>query len=97
MDEIDLDSVFIHDDLVEPSLDKPSAQMFQLLTSLHQEITTSRGELDGNAFAGVASPDVQTRIARPAVDGEEIEVCMESGENSRGFVVLDEVGGGWGE
>ena len=86
----------IDNDFVVPSLYEPARDVLDLLAGLNEEVIPGR-DLDGDAASRVASPDVQTGVARTAVDGEEVEVGVEAGENGVLGAVLDEVGGGWGE
>lgn len=73
----DLYRLLIHDDLVEPGFDEAAGEMLDLLSGLNQEIV-ARWDLDGDAIAGVACPDVQAWVARAAVDGEEVEISVET-------------------
>lgn len=82
--------------LVEPSLDEAAGNVLELLAGLHEEVV-SGGHADGDAAACVARPDVETRVAAAAVDGEEVEVRVEAGEDGVERAVLGEVGGSRGE
>ena len=50
--------------------------MFQLFASLDKKVVALR-DLNWDTLSGVAGPDVQARIPRAAVNGEEVEVGME--------------------
>lgn len=92
----DLDGALVDNDLVEARLDQAARDVLELLAGLHKQVVAGRN-LDGDALAGVAGPDVQTGVARAAVDGEEVEVGVEAGEDGVLLAVLFEVGGGGGE
>ncbi len=77
-------------------LDEPARQVLELLAGLDQQVVALR-DLDGNALARVARPDVQARIARAAVDGQEVEVRVEARENGVLLAVLLEVRRGGSE
>lgn len=70
--------------------------MLELLPRLDEEVVAG-GDLDGDAAARVAGPDVEARVAGAAVDGEEVEVGVEAGEDGVVLAVLFEVRGGRGE
>ena len=77
-------------------LDEPARQVLELLAGLDQQVVALR-DLDGNALARVARPDVQARIARAAVDGQEVEVRVEAREDGVLLAVLLEVRRGGSE
>ena len=77
-------------------LDEPARQVLELLAGLDQQVVALR-DLDGNALARVARPDVQTWIARAAVDGQEVEVRVEAREDGVLLAVLLEVRRGGSE
>jgi len=87
----DREGLLVDDDLVVARLDQAAGDVLELLARLDQEVVAG-GDLDGDALAGVARPDVQARVARPAVDGEEIEVGVEAGQDGVLLAVLDEIG-----
>ena len=91
-----LDRALVDDHLVEAGLDQPARDVLELLAGLHQQVVARR-DLDGDALAGVARPDVQARVARAAVDGQEVQVRVEAGEDGVLLAVLDQVGGRGGE
>lgn len=72
--------LLIDDDLMEASLDQAAGYVLDLLASLHKEVV-ARGDLHRNAVASVARPDVKTWEAGTAVNGEEVEICMEPGKD----------------
>lgn len=86
-----LDRLFIDSHLVVPGLDKPAGNVFDLLASLDEKIV-ALGHLDRNAVAGIASPNVQTRVAGTPVDGEKVEVRVEASEDGVLFAVLNKIG-----
>lgn len=65
--------------------------MLQLLASLDKQVVAGRN-LDGDALSGIPCPDIETRIARAAMDSQEIEVGVESSQNGILFAVFDQVG-----
>ena len=92
----DIDSALVDDHLVEAGLDQTTSDVLELLAGLHQEVVAGR-DFDGDALARVAGPDVQTWVARAAVDGEEVEIGVEAGEDGILLAVLFEVRGGGGK
>ena len=78
------------------SLYKTASYMLKLLSRLNEQIIARRHP-HWDAFARVACPDIQARIARPSVDGQEVQICVEAGEDGVEGAVLGEVGGGGGE
>lgn len=70
--------------------------MFQLFASLDKKVVAVR-DLDRDTLSGVAGPDVQARIPRAAVNGEEVEVRVETGKNGVFLAIPLEVRGGWCE
>ena len=60
----------VDNDLVQTGLDQPAGEVLDLLARLDEEIPAG-GHLDRNALARVACPDVQTWVARAAVDRAE--------------------------
>ena len=66
----DLERRRVDDDLMQTGFDQPACEVLDLLARLNEEVP-SRGHLDGDAFAGVACPDVQAWVARAAVDRPE--------------------------
>lgn len=79
---------------MESSLDQPTRKVLKLLSSLNEEISPRRRELNGYPLPCVARPDVQAGVAGAAMDGEEVEVGVEAGEDRVFLAVLGEVGGG---
>jgi hypothetical protein len=65
---------------VVSSLDQPTRGVLELLARLHEEVVPGRN-LDGNAVARVAGPDVEAGVARAAVDGEEVEIGVEASKD----------------
>lgn len=47
---------------------------------MHEQVVAGR-DLDGDALTGVAGPYMQAGVAGTAVDGEEVEVGVEAGED----------------
>jgi hypothetical protein len=64
----DLQSGVINDNFVETSLNKATGDMFQLLSSLHQQIAASSRKLNGDAFPGVPCPYIKSGVPRPPMD-----------------------------
>lgn len=91
-----LEGAVVDDDLVVAGLDEAAGDVLDLLAGLDEEVVAGR-DLDGDAGARVAGPDVEARVARAAVDGEEVEVGVEAGEDGVLCAVLGQVGGCRGE
>lgn len=91
-----LNGALVDDDLVVSGLDEPAGDVLDLLAGLDEEIV-ALGDLDGDAGSRVAGPDIEAGVARTAVDGEEVEVGVEAGEDGVEGGVLVEVGGSRGE
>lgn len=87
-----LNGALVDDDLVISGLDEPTGDVLDLLAGLDKEVV-ALGDLDGDAGSRVASPDVEARVTRTAVDGEEVEVGVEAGEDGVERGVFVEVGG----
>lgn len=85
-----LDRLVVDDDLVVARLDEPARDVLELLARLDEEVVAGR-DLDGYALARVARPDVQARVARAPVDGEEVQVRVEPGQDGVLLPVFDEV------
>lgn len=85
-----LDRLLVDDDLVVPGLDEPARDVLELLARLDEEVVARR-DLDRDALARVARPDVQTRVARAPVDGQEVQVRVEPGQDGVLAAVLDQV------
>jgi hypothetical protein len=64
--------------------------MLQLLPGLDKQVVTRR-DLDGNALSGISCPDVETWITGAAMDSQEVEVGVESGQNGILFAIFDQV------
>ena len=82
---------------MESSLDKATAYVFQLLSGLNQEITASSGKHNRDSLPGVPCPDVESRIPRPPMDCQEVEICVKASEDGVLPAIFDEVGCGWGK
>lgn len=91
-----LDRALVDDNLVVSRLDEPAGDVLDLLAGLDEEVV-ALGDLDGDTGAGIACPDVEAGVARAAVDGEEVEIGVEAGEDGVEVGVLVEVGGSRGE
>lgn len=85
-----LHRLLVDDDLVVSGLDQTARRVLELLARLDEEVVPLR-DLDGDAVPRVAGPDVQTRVARAAVDGQEVEIRVETSEYGVLFAVLGEV------
>ena len=53
---------------MESSFYKAAAEVLELFARLHEQITACGGKPDGDALATIACPDVESRVARAAVD-----------------------------
>lgn len=87
-----LNGLLVDSDFVEARLDEATGDVLDLLARLDEEVVTW-GHAYGNATARVAGPDVEAGVARTAVDGEEVEVSVEAGEDGVFGAVFPEVGG----
>ena len=58
-----LERSVVYYDLMKTSLDEPTSDMLELLSGLHEQVSTRCRELDGDTFARITSPDVEPRIA----------------------------------
>lgn len=76
---------------MEAGLDEAAGQVLELLTGLDEEVVAG-WDLDGEASAGVSGPDIEARVAGAAVNGEEVEVGVETGKNGVLFAVLGKIG-----
>lgn len=86
-----LERSFVDHDLVETSLDQSTAQMLKLLASLNQQVSSFRRELNSNTLPTVTSPNVESGVARAAMDCEKVEVGVESCENGIFLAILHEI------
>lgn len=75
---------------MEASFDETTSDVFDLLARLDEKVV-SWWDLDGNTVSGVACPDVKTRIAGASMNGEEVEICVETSQNGVLLTVLDQV------
>lgn len=75
-----LDGLVVDHDFVVSGLDEPAGRVLELLARLDEQVV-SLGDLDGQSVAGVAGPDVEAGVAGAAVDGEEVEVGVETCED----------------
>jgi hypothetical protein len=89
-----LERLLVDDDLVEAGLDQAAGEMLELLAGLDEEIVSLR-DLDGNSPARVPGPDMETRISRAPVDGQEVEVGMEACKNGILPAVIGKIRGSW--
>jgi len=80
--------LFVDYYFVETSLDETPSDVLQLLSSLYEEVV-ALGDLDSNALAGVASPDVEAGVARAAMNGQEVKVGVESSKDRVFLTILD--------
>lgn len=72
------------------SANQPTGNVFQLLASLDEEVVAWR-HLHWKPLTSVTSPDIESWITRTTVDGQEVEVRMEAGEDGILLAVLDKV------
>lgn len=68
--------------------------MLQLFPCLDQKISPSRWELDGNSLPCIAGPDVKTWVPWTAMDGQKVEIRMESGQNGIFFTIFIQIWSG---
>ena len=69
------------------SLYKTASYMLKLLSRLDEQIIARRHP-NWDAFAGVARPDIQARVARPSVDGQAVQICVKASQNGVLLAVL---------
>ena len=81
---------------MKASFDQPPGNMFQLFPSLDEE-KIPLGNFDWDALSSVTCPDIETRIARTTMNGQEIEIGMKTSENGVFLSVLDEIRRSWSE
>lgn len=74
-------------------LDEPTGNVLELLASLNEQII-SRWDLDRNSITGVPRPDMQSWIPGTTMNGEEIEIGVEPGEDCIDLVILSQVRSG---
>src|SRR5690606_16077974 len=86
----------VHHYLMIPGFHEPARDMFQLLAGLDQKVVARR-DFNRDAAARVASPDVEPRVSRAAVNGEEVEIGVETGEDGVDLAVPFQVRRRWGE
>jgi hypothetical protein len=79
-----------------PGLYKTAGNVLQLFASLNKKVV-ALWYLDRDTLSSVPSPDVQAWISRAAVNGKEVEVGMEPGENGVFLPIPLKVGGSWCE
>jgi hypothetical protein len=91
-----INCLLVHHNFMIPGLYQTAGNVFQLFASLDEKVVALR-DLDRYTLSGVAGPDVQARIPRAAVNGEEVEVGVEPSENGVFLAIPLEVGGGWCE
>lgn len=75
-------------------LDEPPGDVLKLLAGLNEQIV-SRRNFDRDSITGVPRPDVQSWIPRTTMDGEEVEIGVETGKDGVDFVVLSQVRSSW--
>lgn len=85
-----LDSLVVDCDLMVTGLDETTGDVLNLFASLNEQIV-SQWNLDGDPVASVAGPDVKAGVARAAMDGEEVEVGVEAGQDSILLAVLGQI------
>jgi hypothetical protein len=91
-----LNGALVDDDLMVSGLDESTGDVLDLFAGLDEEVV-ALGNLDGNARSRVAGPDVEAGVTGTAVDGEEIEIGVEAGEDGVEGRIFLEVGGSRGE
>ena len=92
-----LQSGVINDNFMESSLDEATAYVFQLLSCLNQKIAASSRKFNGDPLPSVSCPDVESRISRPPMDCQEVEICVKARKDGVLPAIFDEVRCGWGE
>lgn len=63
-----------------PGLDHAACDVLELLASLHEQVVAGR-DLNGYALPGIGCPDIETWVPRAAVNREEVEVGLKTGQN----------------
>jgi len=77
-----------NDHLMHPRSNVPRCEVLELLTSLYQQ-TASRH--DHRHLAAIPKPDIQSRVPRSAMDREQIQVAVPTGEGLSHPRILREV------
>lgn len=82
------EGLLVDENLVPSSEDATTSQVLHLHTSLSQNASIRNGNRE---LGSVAQPDVQTREAGLAVEGDEVQIAMEASQDSVERMVLLEV------
>lgn len=75
---------------MKTSFDQPPSQMFELFPGLYKKVI-SFWDLHRDAFACVASPNIQTWITGAAMYRQEVEVRMKPGQDGILLAIFDQV------
>jgi hypothetical protein len=86
-----LDSRLVHNNLVIACFNKTPAKVFQLLPSLHEQISTGWRKSHRNTFPSIPSPYVKARVAGTAVNSQEVEIRVEASKNGVLFTVFHKI------
>lgn len=90
-----IDSRFVHDYFMEASLDKPSSEMLDLLSCLHEKKASSWRKPDWNTLSSVPCPNMEAWVSRATVNSEAIEIGMKSCQNGVFLAVFSEIRSSW--
>lgn len=88
-----LQRCFIHYYLVIPRLDQATAEVLDLFSCLDEQVPTCRREPHRYTLPSVARPDIETRVPRAAVDGQEVEIRVKSCKDRILLTIFDQIGG----
>lgn len=80
---------------VVPSFDQTAAEVLELFARLDQQVAACRRESYGNTFSRIACPNIQPWIPGTAMNGEEVEIGVESSKNGILLAILDEIRCSW--
>lgn len=82
----------IYNDFMEARFDETTSDMLQLFSSLDEQIIACRN-FDGYTFACISCPNMQARVARSPMNGQKIEIGMESSQDGIFLAILDQIRG----
>ena len=87
----DLQSGLVNNNFVETSLDEATGDMFELLSGLHQQIAAGSRKLDRDAFPSVPCSNIKSRVPRPPMDSQEVEIGVKTRQDGVLLPVFNEV------
>lgn len=87
----DLERGVVDNDFVKSGLDETAGQVLQLLAGLDQQVLSGRNA-HGDFPPRVPCPNVQARVSGATVNGQEVEVGVETCEDAILLAILLEIG-----